>query len=799
MVADVGGEPFHVGDEAMLAANIDVLRRHQPDLRITVVGRSAAGVAERYGVTALTGPPLSALSEVRLPEPIEAALAEAGGLFISGGGNLSSSWPDLLRLRIALLRTARRLDLPVVAGGQTIGPELTKTESAALAEGLADVAHLGVRELPSAALALRLGVPPSRLAYQTDDAFFLAGREPAAAEIAALPCEPYLAITLDSVFAAAAAHEGLRSLAAQLGRIAAESGLRLVFVPHVGSLGSLENAEGGAGIALRARLQAAGSDCALLPVMAPAATAWVTQRAALVVSSRYHPLVFGTAAGVPCVALYRDAYTRIKLQGALAHVGMAEWCLSALSAEAGGLVPAVGRLWEQCTAARDAMNRARPELQRRESERWQWLLARLAGAPESDAVDSELFGWPADDLAGAALAALGMELEASQAETRHWRGVVANLERSGALGGRSGAGIKSKSKGRGSDAMLSEQQWNEYDRTGYLSLGRVLDDGQLAALRRRADDLALGNVSNPAVQMQLDTGGAYDELPAAVAGFDRGTTAYRKIQGLETDEVFSPLVRHPLFLEACARQYGAHAPVTIFRAMVMNKPAGQGTVLPWHQDGGEVWALDRDPLITVWVALDPATRANGCLEVVPGTHRLGLLSLFGSTLAEEDAVRHCPPELVQPLEVEAGHALLMHNWLVHRSGDNPSAVPRRAFTACYMDGRSQSTLTGNYFPLIWGSLPTEPYPFVRQLRDDCAALRESVGRSEEFTASLEQENGALRRSADEAATYARSLEGEMAQLRLMREAAEQYARTLEAAREAAKQGWLSRLRSRASG
>ena len=41
-----------------------------------------------------------------------------------------------------------------------------------------------------------------------------------------------------------------------------------------------------------------------------------------------------------------------------------------------------------------------------------------------------------------------------------------------------------------------------------------------------------------------------------------------------------------------------------------------------------------------------------------------------------------------PLEVEAGHAVLLHNWLIHRSGVNPTPAPRRAFTVCYMDGRT---------------------------------------------------------------------------------------------------------------
>jgi hypothetical protein len=310
--------------------------------------------------------------------------------------------------------------------------------------------------------------------------------------------------------------------------------------------------------------------------------------------------------------------------------------------------------------------------------------------------------------------------------------------------------------------MFSEQQWSEFETQGFLHLGCLLDSDATTALAQRADDLAGGVRVNPAIQLQLDTGGAYDALPEIVSQLDKGTLLYRKVQGLEHDELFSPLVHHPLFGEICARLYGAHAPVSLFRAMIMNKPAGQGTYLPWHQDGGDVWALDRDPLVTIWVALDPATRANGCLEVIPGSHRLGLLSAHGSTLSAEDVQRHCPAEQALPLELEAGHGLLLHNWLIHRSGVNSSNQPRRAFTACYMDGRTRSVLTGNHFPLVSGQPDNAPHHYVRQLHIDLAALREAHEVASEYAHSLETEVARLRSKVAEVEAYAKSLEQERA-------------------------------------
>jgi phytanoyl-CoA hydroxylase len=728
-LADVGGPAFHVGDEAMLAANLAALRRVEPERPVVVVGRDEG------------------------PEAAAALLANAGGLFLSGGGNLSSSWPGLLQQRLLWLQEARRLGVPVVTGGQTIGPDLAPGERAALAGALAGVELLGVRELPSAALALALGVPAERLAYQPDDAFFLAGRAPSAEEvpqITALLEAPYLAVTLDPTFAAVEARAGLAGLAAQLARFAAGSGLQLAFVPHVGSLGSRAEGEGDlrAGSALARLLAAQGSGCTLLPVMPPEAVASITQRAAMTVSSRYHPLVFATAAAVPCLGLHRDAYTRIKLQGALLHAGMEAWCLSQSAAEEGGLLAALRRLWDGRDEARKAMTRALPGIAAEEEKRWRRLWARLGRRPEPAGRPDEAprgpLGWPAERIAAAALNLLHLERQASDDETWRWRSIVKDLERPLDLHRRPPQAARREGRSKtlegtpmSTEQQLTEQQWIDYDRDGFLHLGRVLEPAEVDALRRRADDLALGNLRNPDVQMQLDTGGAYAELPAARQSFDQGTLLYRKIQGLETDDLYSRLVKQPLMMEICGRQYGRHAAISIFRAMVMNKPAGQGTDLPWHQDGGHVWALDRDPLVTVWVALDPATRANGCVEVIPGSHRLGLLSLYGSTVGDEEVARHCPPERVHPLEVESGHAVLLHNWLIHRSGVNPTAAPRRAFTVCYMDGRTQSILTGRHFPLVAGELPTEPYPFVRHLQDENRTLREMRENAETYARSLE--------------------------------------------------------------
>jgi hypothetical protein len=257
--------------------------------------------------------------------------------------------------------------------------------------------------------------------------------------------------------------------------------------------------------------------------------------------------------------------------------------------------------------------------------------------------------------------------------------------------------------GRSPRLSVSEEQWHEYERDGYLRLGKVLEAEELAALQRRIDEIMLGEaeIDYDRMLMQLDSStGRYGEMPPQSKGFKGATLAYRKIQDLEMDPLFLAYMQRPLFRHICARVYGADTPIASFRAMFMNKPARQGTLLPWHQDRWS--ALDRDPLITVWTALDPATIANGCVQVIPGSHHLGVInpSHPSAFVTEEQAAEHAPEEKAIYLELDAGEVVLLHNWLLHRSDVNRTEIPRRAFSVSYMDGRTRST-GGGTFPIIF--------------------------------------------------------------------------------------------------
>jgi hypothetical protein len=256
--------------------------------------------------------------------------------------------------------------------------------------------------------------------------------------------------------------------------------------------------------------------------------------------------------------------------------------------------------------------------------------------------------------------------------------------------------------------MLSDREWAQFERDGYLRLGQVATDDELRAMQARIDDIMLGRVRYDGLYFQLDSEtGAYGDV--GPGGEWAGPTLnYRKIELFGRDELFLRYMQRPLFREITRRVYGEN--VSIYRAMFMNKPANRGTVLPYHQDAGTQWRLDRDPLITVWTALDDSTIANGCMQVIPGSHRLGLFSEHGHTITAEQEAQYARDEDAVYLEAKAGEAILLNNLMLHRSGVNTLDGPRRAFSVCYMHADTRSTINPETrrFPVIFGEGALRP-------------------------------------------------------------------------------------------
>lgn len=250
--------------------------------------------------------------------------------------------------------------------------------------------------------------------------------------------------------------------------------------------------------------------------------------------------------------------------------------------------------------------------------------------------------------------------------------------------------------------QLSEQQWKTFQEQGYVHLGKV-DAVELAALQQRIDDIMMGtaDIDYDRMMMQLDRADGPGSKPGPQSpGHKEASLNYRKIQDLEMDPLFLSYLQKPLYREICERAYGTQTDVACLRAMFMNKPSGLGSYLVWHQDR---WTnLDRDPKITIWTALDPATKENGCVQVIPGSHDKLLNPDHGSGFLSDEMVEEVSKrEDSIYLELEAGEVVLLHNWLLHTSDVNRSKQSRRAFSVCYMEAATVANNDATY-PVVFG-------------------------------------------------------------------------------------------------
>jgi phytanoyl-CoA hydroxylase len=234
---------------------------------------------------------------------------------------------------------------------------------------------------------------------------------------------------------------------------------------------------------------------------------------------------------------------------------------------------------------------------------------------------------------------------------------------------------------------MTDQVLDHLRAHGWARLGVRLDPAGCAALRAAADALMLGAAPVDGIFYQHDSAtGAYEDLVYG-QGWVGPSPSYRKLEKLERVSAFRTWIEDPR-LEPVVRAV-IPGDVALYRAVLWTKAAAGGMDLPWHQDGGRFWGLDRQPELTVWTALDDAPAEAGCVEVIDGSHAGGLATAEGGTIP---ATLTAPVEAdALPLPVVAGEVLLLHNLVWHRSRRNRTGQPRRALSVCYMPAQTRCT------------------------------------------------------------------------------------------------------------
>ncbi len=214
--------------------------------------------------------------------------------------------------------------------------------------------------------------------------------------------------------------------------------------------------------------------------------------------------------------------------------------------------------------------------------------------------------------------------------------------------------------------------WND----GYLILDPFLPADEVATLRAGLQALE--------DWIQVNEHPDFQREPASQSD-DR--VAVRKISHIHRHggALWWELVQRPETLDLIEDLIGPE--VRFHHSKAMMKPPFEGSTKLWHQDlpDGFISPAEADrlrpigaapepahvPVVAIQYYLDDSTVGNGCLEVVPGSHRRGLFEHpLDLSLIDQDEVLAA--------EITAGGALLFHCLTFHYSAPNTSALPRRA-------------------------------------------------------------------------------------------------------------------------
>ncbi len=230
-------------------------------------------------------------------------------------------------------------------------------------------------------------------------------------------------------------------------------------------------------------------------------------------------------------------------------------------------------------------------------------------------------------------------------------------------------------------ATLTTQQIEFFHSNGYLVADQAVDARLLAALRT---DFAQW-VEESRLQ-QTAYGEAIDGRPRfdVEAGHSAQVPALRRVNApVEISNAYYEAMADSRMMDMVADLIGPN--VRFHHSKINSKLPGGKTVVKWHQDF-PFTPHSNDDLITALLMVDEVTDENGPLEVVAGSHKGKIHSLWHEGVftgaIDESIAQECGRQAVS-CTGKAGSVCLMHTRLLHGSAANFSAAPRTLFIAVY--------------------------------------------------------------------------------------------------------------------
>jgi len=231
--------------------------------------------------------------------------------------------------------------------------------------------------------------------------------------------------------------------------------------------------------------------------------------------------------------------------------------------------------------------------------------------------------------------------------------------------------------------FLSPTETAAFDRDGYLLVPNLFSETEVGALLRDVEggDRVAGRAS---ARMDASGKAAKISLWTDLA-----------------DDIWGATSTNPRIVNNCRMLLREE--IAFFHGKVMLKEAHSGGAWEWHQDYGywydQGFVFPR--MISAFVALDPATKENGCLQVLRGTHLLGRLThgtVGDQTGADIERIGHLEKRFERvAVEMTPGSVLFFHCNLLHSSSPNESSMSRRSFIMCYNALNNPNLYNNNAF------------------------------------------------------------------------------------------------------
>jgi len=216
---------------------------------------------------------------------------------------------------------------------------------------------------------------------------------------------------------------------------------------------------------------------------------------------------------------------------------------------------------------------------------------------------------------------------------------------------------------------LSPEQTLAYDRDGYLLVEKLFSEAEVQAM--------LHDIESGARVAQ------HKRERADGSGKKAGIAIWLELG----DDIWAAASTHPRIVNTV--RILMREEIAFFHGKVMLKEANSGGAWEWHQDYGywyeQGYVFPR--MMSAWVALDPATRENGCMQVLRGSHKLGRLE--HGQVGDQTGANARRIEQIEPLfervycEMAPGSVLFFDCNTLHTSAANESDYPRRSFIICY--------------------------------------------------------------------------------------------------------------------